>query len=87
MTQHTGMNTTLILMTFAVPYMHVHRLDHQVRLGYVPPPKELEKALATRFIRTMASSAPDQPVIKFFLYAQHVSLLIICAFTSNKAFA
>ena len=45
----------------------------QLQLEYVPPPKELEKALASRFIMTMAASSPDQPVIKLFLYAQHVS--------------
>jgi len=39
----------------------------------VPPPKELEKALATRFILTMASSPSDKSTIKFFLYAQNVS--------------
>lgn len=49
------------------------RREGQVRLDYMPPPKELEKALAAKFIMTMASSPPDQQVIKMFLYAQHVS--------------
>ena len=44
-----------------------------MRLEYVPPPLELERAFAARFIMTMASSLPDKQVIKMFLYAQHVS--------------
>lgn len=44
----------------------------QVELDYVPPPKELERALASRFVMTMASSPPNQPAIRFFFYARHV---------------
>ena len=47
----------------------------QVHLVYVPPPKELEKALAARFIMTMASSPPDKSTIKMFFYGQNVSEL------------
>ena len=49
--------------------------EMQVHLDYVPPPKELEKALAARFIMTMASSPPDKSTIKMFFYGQHVSEL------------
>ncbi len=42
-------------------------------MDYVPPPVEMERTLAARFIFTMACSPPDQAVIKMFLYAQHVS--------------
>lgn len=45
----------------------------KVRLRCVPPPKALEKALAARFIMTMASSSPDQPNLQFFFFAKHVS--------------
>ena len=49
--------------------------EMQVHLAYVPPPKELEKALAARFIMTMASSPPDKSTIKMFFYGQNVSEL------------
>jgi hypothetical protein len=39
----------------------------EVRLDYMPPTRELEKALAARFIMTMASTPLDQQVIKMFL--------------------
>ena len=51
----------------------VVRREGEVKLDYMPPPREMEKALAARFIMTMASSPPDQQVIKMFFYAQHVS--------------
>jgi AP-4 complex subunit beta-1 len=47
----------------------------KVRLSSVPPPKALEKALAARFIMTMASSSPDQPDLTFFFFAKHVSTM------------
>ena len=46
--------------------MHVH-------LEAVPPTGELVKVLSSHHIMTMASSPPDQNVIKYFFYAQHVS--------------
>ena len=57
---------------------HCYRQEYQVQLEYVPPIKEMEKALASRFIMTMASSPPDQPSIKTFFYAQHVSCVCVC---------
>ena len=53
--------------------LYLHRRVGQVKLEYVPPPMELVRTFAARFIFTMASSPPDQHVIKMFLYAQHVS--------------
>jgi AP-4 complex subunit beta-1 len=47
----------------------------RVQLNSLPPPKALEKALAARFIMTMASSSPDQPDIHFFFFAKHVSTM------------
>ena len=44
----------------------------QVHLSHVPSVEELKKTLASRFIMTMATSPPDQPVVKMFFYAQHV---------------
>ena len=44
----------------------------KVRLRSIPPPKALEKALAARFIKTMASSSQDQPDLQFFFFAKHV---------------
>jgi hypothetical protein len=47
----------------------------KVRLRSMPPPKALEKALAARFIMTMASSSQDQPDLQFFFFAKHVSTM------------
>eukprot|EP00731_Ephydatia_muelleri_P035458 Em0126g1a len=35
----------------------------------------IEKALASRFVFTLASSPPDQPMLKSFVYSQNVSTL------------
>ena len=59
------------LLMYNVSFVCIRRVG-QVKLHYMPPTRELEKALAARFIMTMASSPPDQNVIRMFLYAQHV---------------
>lgn len=43
-------------------------------------PKEFTEVLLSHHVRTMASSPPEQPVIKYFMYAQHVryDIKIIC---------
>ncbi|KAL5477915.1 hypothetical protein EMCRGX_G024771 [Ephydatia muelleri] len=38
-------------------------------------PKDMEKALASQFVFTLASSPPDQPMLKSFVYSQNVSTL------------
>ena len=47
--------------------------DVQVQLESVPHPRDMETALASRFVFTLASSPPDQPMLKSFLYSQNVS--------------
>eukprot|EP00731_Ephydatia_muelleri_P023360 Em0015g943a len=40
-----------------------------------PQRHDMEKALASRFVFTLASSPPDQPMLKSFVYSQNVSTL------------
>ena len=61
-------------ITHDCTYIFSHSQEVKVRLNSLPPPKALEKALAARFILTMASSSPDQPDIHFFFFAQHVRM-------------
>lgn len=61
--------------------------EMQLQLQYVPPLKELERALASRFVMTMATSAPDQPVVKLFFYAQNVSTLHLFLVEANITIA
>lgn len=49
--------------------LHVH-------LDQVPSAKKLTKNLASRYIVAIASSDPDQPIIKFYFYAQHVMAIV-----------
>ena len=60
------------------PSLSLLRREGRVKLEYMPPPKEVERALGARFIMTMASSPPNKQNIKMFLYAQHVSVDSAC---------
>jgi len=45
----------------------------KLELDAVPSPEELQQTMQLSNIITMASSPANQPVVKFFFYAQHVS--------------
>ena len=45
----------------------------KLELDAVPSPEELQHTMQLSNIVTMASSPSNQPVVKFFFYAQHVS--------------
>ena len=51
------------------------RKELHVCLKSVLPPGEFTKTLSSQHIMTMASSPPNQAVVKRFMYAQHVSSL------------
>ena len=47
--------------------------EMKLELDAVPSPEELQDTMQRSNIVTMASSPANQPVVKFFFYAQHVS--------------
>ena len=82
-------NTSEFLCTIflSLPLCWVyHSQEVKVKLNSVPPPKALEKALAARFIMTMASSSPDQPDLQFFFFAKHVRREKTCYTTHSLRF-
>ena len=51
----------------------VSSLDETVQMSRLVSVSELQGRLSDRFIMTLASSPDNQPVMKMFLFAQHVS--------------
>ena len=49
-------------------------LDETVQMSRQVSLSELQGRLSDRFIMTLASSPDNQPVVKMFLFAQHVSV-------------
>ena len=47
--------------------------EMKLELDAVPSPEELQELMQRSNIVTMASSPANQPVVKFFFYAQHIS--------------
>ena len=67
-----------LALKFYFTVLFPFRREGQVKLEYMPPPKELERALSVRFIMTMASSPPNKQHVKIFFYAQHVRSVCVC---------
>ena len=54
-------------------FYHSYSNEVKLELDVVPNPEELQQTMQLSNIITMASSPANQPVVKFFFYAQHVS--------------
>lgn len=67
-------NATLSPADFERKWLNMKLSDEmKLELDAVPNPEELQQTMQLSNIVTMASSPANQPVVKFFFYAQHVS--------------
>ncbi|XP_065890599.1 AP-4 complex subunit beta-1-like [Dysidea avara] len=67
-------NATLSPADFERKWLNMKISDEmKLELDAVPSPEELQQTMQLSNIITMASSPANQPVVKFFFYAQHVS--------------
>ena len=62
-----------IVLTMCYVVFCLYSDEMKLELDAVPSPEEFQYTMQLSNIVTMASSPANQPVVKFFFYAQHVS--------------